>query len=881
MKLHLPRPLFRALLACLVSSAVLAGISFAESPDSVTYTTHQNGPLNISGHSAVIFENIRYESAGAVIYQDGDNSTVLRSNDSVLFSGNFGPDPDDDDYDWSWHEHIGRIIHNEGTFSLDENGEVNFRVNCSAQVVDSSDYTICNKGTFSLNGNGTVTFSDNSYHYSGGICNHNTFSLTDNRNVTFSGIAHRSIYNAPLGVYAKNSFMLCRNGDVTFCGNVDGAITNGGTFSLSDNKNVTISENPNSAIFNYSVFTMSGNEVVTFSGNTTSCTYGGAICNVGTFSLSGNGDVLFEKNADYDYNEYVLRSIYSAPDIVGTPSHSIPTLNLSASENHSITFRDSIYAEGEVNLNQDGTGDIIFTGATTEADLREVKGGSAGTAKEILKSRTSELVTNATLYGGRLIVEDCAILKGQGITVTEGANATILLNGGTLDETGYTIAVSSDSGLEFAGENTLAASSVALADNSFLSFILDEAQTAVHWNADLDIQGGLTLNLTHDDKPVHDIYALLAMQGGNTVTGWDAAALTISGTTAEHLVWENNTLYYRPMLVQENGDTTLDKDVDTDAAGGTIGGKDDVSINGNGHTLTVKNEVQLVQMALKDGIVKLEGENNGIVSVTLTEGGELVLTAGAGLKTGDIISMVASGKGELVISGDITFDNKGMKGKAGAQATVSHADAKVLGDATISNVRVEDSVIDLAEGSTVTFSHVSLAAGSRITDDPATLALDDVTAELKLGVNTAVVSVDEVLQAGSTLVQNGNETMSLTLAQDAVVMQLEATTFDSVTLTGDSLVLQLSGVETEFFNGADYIAVSFTSGTGLATFGTDVEVLLTLDEEHFVHGYYVQGSDHTSMLFATNDKAVVTPEPATATLSFLALAALAARRRRK
>lgn len=65
--------------------------------------------------------------------------------------------------------------------------------------------------------------------------------------------------------------------------------------------------------------------------------------------------------------------------------------------------------------------------------------------------------------------------------------------------------------------------------------------------------------------------------------------------------------------------------------------------------------------------------------------------------------------------------------------------------------------------------------------------------------------------------------------------------------SGDSLVLQLSGVETEFFNGADYIAVTFTSGTGLATFGTDLEVLLMLDEEHFVHGYYVQGGDHTAM----------------------------------
>ncbi|MCQ2363963.1 MAG: hypothetical protein MJ051_00210 [Akkermansia sp.] len=420
-----------------------------------------------------------------------------------------------------------------------------------------------------------------------------------------------------------------------------------------------------------------------------------------------------------------------------------------------------------------------------------------------------------------------------------------------------------------------------MADNSFLSFILDDGQTAVNWNANLDIQGGLSFNLTHEDKPVHDTYALLAMQSGNTVMGWDAANLSISGASAEHLVWENNTLYYRPLLVQENGDTTLDKDVDTDAAGGAIGGKDDVSIDGKGHTLSVKNEVQLVQMALKDGIVKLEGENNGIVSVTLTEGGELVLTAGAGLKTGDIISMVASGKGELVISGDITIDSKGLKGKAGEQATVSHADAQVLGDATISNVRVEESTIDLAEGSTVGFEHVVLAATTRITDDPATANLDDVTAELVMGGNASLTGSD-LLLAGTTLAQSGNTGVTLTLSDDASVLMLEATTFDSVTLTGSSLVLELAGMDVEIYNGAEWIAVSFTSGTDFATFDSSLAVTLSIDGICYESGYTVSGDDSpTTMYFRGGKEICTTPEPATATLSLLALAALASRRKRK
>lgn len=597
--------------------------------------------------------------------------------------------------------------------------------------------------------------------------------------------------------------------------------------------------------------------------------------------------VLFEKNVEispdwYSYDPadtYRLRSIYSNG-----------TLQLSAKENGDIVFRDSIYATGDVFINKDyvdaegheckSSGMVVISGLTTIDDLKEMKGGVSGTMQEILNSRTSEIYTTLGLYGGTLSIEDGAILKGYGISVADDAQATLSLKNGAIDETGYAVTLAAGNTMAFFGENILTAGALDLRAGAILAFNLDDAGTDM---LELDAQlltNQLYVNITGSAKGVQRLITLQSSSQYD-VSGWSQDKITVSGAAFEDLVWEDGVLSYNPYDKFE-----INLDADTTVAGDSemsdqLSSGETVKIDTNGHSLTVKNEVQLVQMALKNGTVKLEGENNGVVSVTLTEGGELVLTAGAGLKTGDIISMVASGKGELVISGDITLDNKGMKGKAGAQATVSHADAQVLGDATISNVRVEDSVIDLAEGSTVGFEHVVLAATTRITDDPATANLDDVTAELVMGVNASLTGSD-MLMAGTTLEQSGNTGVTLTLSDDASVLMLEATTFDSLTLSGSTLVLELAGMTLEMFDNAELIAVSFTSGTGYASFDKSLAVTLSVDGINYERGYTLEADDTpTTMYFRGGKKPAATPEPATTTLSLLALAALATRRKRK
>lgn len=115
---------------------------------------------------------------------------------------------------------------------------------------------------------------------------------------------------------------------------------------------------------------------------------------------------------------------------------------------------------------------------------------------------------------------------------------------------------------------------------------------------------------------------------------------------------------------------------------------------------------------------------------------------------------------------------------------------------------------------TVGFEHVVLAATARITDARSTTNLDDVTAELVMGVNTSLAGSD-MLMAGTTSVQSGNPGVMLTLSDDASALMLEATTFDSSTLSDSTLVLELAEMTLEMFDNVELNAVSFTSGKGV------------------------------------------------------------------
>lgn len=192
------------------------------------------------------------------------------------------------------------------------------------------------------------------------------------------------------------------------------------------------------------------NQSVVFRGNKD----GGAI-NAHHLSIRNNGSVLFEKNITNDADG-VLRSITANGNV-----------ELSAASGKSIEFRDTIYLSSSASLSLNATytgtdgesvaqvGDILFTGKYTEAALKEMSGKSVISAEELAASRTSEILTTTSLQGGRLRVEAGAVVRGRGLTVESGSKATVLLENGTLDHTGYAMTFSSGSTLELSGCNTM------------------------------------------------------------------------------------------------------------------------------------------------------------------------------------------------------------------------------------------------------------------------------------------------------------------------------------------------------------------------------------------------------------------------------------------
>ena len=808
-----------------------------------------NGLLNLTGNEAVSFcgnsNSSCFASAIAYVcdYPELPGTFLLKDNGSVTFSGNSASDG-------------GSAIYIEnGLLIVTGNGSVTFS--------DNSGGAIWGSKYIEFSSNESVTFSDNSAGDGGAInLEYNLLNVKDNGSVTFSG---NSAGYGGGAINAYNSFDLSGtlnvtgNGSVTFSGNsawCGGAIYTEGTLNVTDNGSVKFSDNSakyGGAIFSYALLNVTGNDSVTFSGN-------------------------YEQRGSGSSATYRLRSVYMT-DSVYLPGGI--TLKLAAGEGQAITFYDTLYAkavsgtltvsynaryqDGE-GVTRDATGDIVFSGARAAEDLKALKANY--TKDELTNSLTTEVYATTNLYGGRLRIEDGAIYKGNGINVAAGSNATLRLMSGTLEQTGYDVLLHAGSTLDLEGANSITASTLEMMDGSTLSFNAG-ATEGVMLNLDAALKTG-DLHVTVSGDLTKE-YALLQLADVSQYdfTQWNSGQVNVTGTDFEHLIWKDGMLTYKPW---ESTHTDLDKDTEVD----DFGGEEGVEIGGHGHSLTVKHPVDLVQLAMKNGVVRLEGADNNVVRITLTEDGTLQLAAGAGLKMGNIVSMVANGSADLEISGDIEISDIKAYGKPGNKGTLSYVNMTTAGDYTIENMTITGSVIDVGEGTTLYLVNVDIKSDTHITDAPARVFAQRAHVELN-GINTWVDQ--EITAAQDTLLYMCGDTQrSITLAAGSEIVELTSSMFDSVTLTGTDLWLDMTGIA-EATYGKDYFTLDFQDfAREMAKAQVDVEnlhVYATLDGERYTEAYSTANGGLTTKLYFQ------VPEPATGTLSLLALAALAARRRRK
>ncbi len=612
---------------------------------------------------------------GGAIYNDRSSTITFSSNKIISFEGNSST---------GFHANSGAIYnYNESSIEFNNNGNISFVKNSAtdfgttyplsddARTEGGAIYNY-SESSIEFNNNTNISFEENSATsisdadaraYGGAIYNFSksTIAFNNSTNISFeenrvtgTGDADARAYGGAIYNYSESSIEFNNNTNISFEENsatsisdadaraYGGAIYNDRSSTITFNNNANISFVENSAAGNSTVsggaiynsgdsLSFIGNKDITFQGNSVTGTgegsaQGGAIYNyLGDFILSNNGNVLFEKNIEISDDTYRLRSIYSEGNLI-----------LGAADNKKIEFRDSIFSNRTTSFNADyvdesgntikQTGDIIFTGAYTEAHLKEAKGGINGTADELLASRTNEIQAITTLYGGRLRIEDGAIFKGRTFNVAENANATVLLRQGTLDlGKNYDLTISANSTLSVLGENTINASNVIIKEGGTLQMALD--MTQMDSAAVLTTTGNLSMSnisfdLTGTEYLVTGDYKLLTRTEG---VNYDISGWTLNGVTADKLRWENGTLYYTGghdwnhgvsddddindleeilgNLIINGGDITLD-----DVVGAIQDAVDDGFGHGQGHIVINRGGIHITGAGDLDGHIIFNGD---------------------------------------------------------------------------------------------------------------------------------------------------------------------------------------------------------------------------------------------------------------------------------
>ncbi len=829
--------------------------------DTITFngnTASQGGAIYVgsstniflSGNGVVTFNENTASSSGSAIYGGTDSTISLSDNGELSFIGN-----------------TGRAIDAglRSNLSLSDNGTVTFTGN-SGGAISGAD-----RSYIILSNNGTVSFSENTADMGGAIFGEYRIDLTDNEKVTFSGNSATNGTNTKSGggaIWGMAGVQIKNNSEVAFSGNstkgLGGAIWVQGYIQLLDNEYVTFSNNSASkgggaigvsgspiTLSNNGVVTFSGNaatnnggaiyaatkvitisdnkhisfyknfvtytgtndlyggggairagntlalrnnETVTFSENTATLN-GGAICgdyyvslyDNGTVTFSGNlaknggaiyadldlairnnDSVLFAGNVEKSGSNYLLRSIYATSNVT-----------LSAAEGKSITFRDTMYIDSgaTVSFNADYVdaegvthkqkGDILFTGATTQADLLAVK-GSAGTVAEIRNSRTTMVNNLTNLYGGRLRVEDGAVYQGSGIMVHEGSGATVLVKDATLSHEGYSLEFKTGTELNIAGDSTI--------------------------SGNLQLMEG----------------SLFTMQSGSVLTLCTGSFASLNGT----------------VNMAEDARINLEKEVNVKLGALTISGDGaQIKIKPGNITETKNADISVssaTAVTLEGQLSNSSVENNGSGTLLLTNADN------------SLVNVAAMG-------GDIEVQNQEQL----CLTSLTVGDNKTFAAYLTEQASPENEAMVLISGT------ASFGEGSRLNAD--LHMLDGSTLALK---NT--------LTMGSDLHLDGN----ITLNGELLSTILGANDKDIITL--------ITGIDTLYIGGNAIDSLTLNDGLQASNYFSN------LGDENSSYYYYLVYDNSTpgegTLKVAVSAQAI--PEPTTATLSLLALAGLAARRRR-
>ena len=566
------------------------------------------------------------------------------------------------------------------------------------------------------------------------------------------------------------------------------------------------------------------------------------------------------------------------------------TLLLNATNETAMSLGNAISGTGTTTIHKKGAYETVLSGNVAATTIN-VKDGTNQDTNAGALTLSGDTVTADKLYAAYGQVN---VGSTDGSATFMTVNQVELGDSATGDSTnGLTIHAGST--LSVTGSNSVGGSSYKQA-----SFHLSE------WNSvsTLNVQGKLLV------------------QNAKVLIGDDAANINISGgTMAVQGITNARGGYNTTIALSLSDDGTLilgSAGINTDRPfTGTLGAG---TVGMSAATTTIAENVTLnstegTTFDTTQYAFETNAENVATDIVRGSEAGEMTISGNISSAEGVAAKMKVAGNGELTLNGNATLGG-GLEVEQGAkmyvsstvsiESTADNAAATMEGAVSISHTdgaatiagtdenaaaTMNNSLITIAQGASLTVDSIIISASSRITGQTAatfaarTAGVTNLTATnttVVLGEGNAEVAGQAATLAQNTLVSLDGTATTVQMAGDFTTLAVTSNALSSLTLNaGSSLTIDFSSLLTDVqIANIDLIELSFA----------DVNVDWTADNititgvmnGNAMTAYYLAPTETAvanvgSIYFATDS----IPEPTSTTLSILALAALAARRRRR
>ncbi len=887
--------------------------------------------IDISCNGDVSFLNNQGSSGSSIIYAHQGKISIC-DNEDVLFQDNGNRSgtilTPKGNIELNGNDSIS-FINNESTaISTDaESSEITMQNNGDITFRENGAYGIHSRGNCILNNNGNITFENNGntaiYSYSGET------HITNNKNLVFKG--HDNV-----SINSQNLVNISGNQDVTFSDNTNHCLK-GNNISISGNHNVSFANNQHSPILNQTsngagiylsggICSIDHNNEVTFTGNrfsAQSSTRGAAIYVGGpvltiesnkkiTFSdnvsydggaiYQSNGSILFNDNGEvlFDKNQATGSGNFGGGAIKG---------DVNFTQNKKITFSNNKSGAGGGIFGTstfENNGDIIFSGNAAKSTGGAINGAAMFTNNGDItfNNNTAGKSGGSAIYGGVEFKNNGNIDFKDNISHSaEGADAAIR---GLYSSDN--IIINANKNVSFCGNKAISESST-VSRNAYagaLSMRSEYSNTMTMQicnNAVVEFSGNGAIAHYNDS----DIYAGAIYHDGTkslTIAGNDS--VTFSGNYRYWKTEESDTLHLRGIYANSTlnlsaksgghitindsvyASSTVNLNADyTDAAGEPQKATGAIIFSGK----TTEQQLNTILEAEGANRVARESEiKNSRTSTfygkTTLYGGSLQVKDQAILNVNNHLTVAAGSNAEIVVSNNAALNEKyNILLEEGGNSTLKVQGASVsAGTSTSYKIEIAGSnSLELSDGASITTNTVYIKSQASLsvadTMKRGAHALAEVAEAAPLVFNTAIgaeLNANLNLAGGATFEVDGacidmnghNITFGVTSSTEKIALLLTP----GAAYEEDSLIL--------LFANAGNVTFSADKVTGKPT-GS----MLTLMAADYFSGDWI--NENTQLIYdqgnvyVTGVNTVQIPEPTTATLSLLALAALAARRRRR